>query len=97
MIATRKQNTTGVLRSNGRELQITRGIPVPEGLKCVKEKYARSDLSFLCESVAACIWINHSTFRSLQDWYSDCSGTITRVDKDGKMCDVKVSANPLLV
>lgn len=25
-----------------------------------------------------------------QDWYSDCSGTITRVDKDGKMCDVKV-------
>mmetsp|Transcript_29007 Transcript_29007/g.46693 ORF Transcript_29007/g.46693 Transcript_29007/m.46693 type:complete len:116 (+) Transcript_29007:88-435(+) len=23
------------------------------------------------------------------DWYSDCSGTITRVDKDGKMCDVK--------
>ena len=23
------------------------------------------------------------------DWYSDCAGTITRVDKDGKMCDVK--------
>lgn len=24
-----------------------------------------------------------------QDWYSDCWGTVTRVDKDGKMCDVK--------
>ena len=23
------------------------------------------------------------------EWYSDCPGTITRVDKDGKMCDVK--------
>ena len=59
-----------------------------------QKKYARSDLSYLS---LPCIWINHLTFRSLQDWYSDCSGTITRVDKDGKMCDVKVSANPLLV
>mmetsp|Transcript_22614 Transcript_22614/g.43922 ORF Transcript_22614/g.43922 Transcript_22614/m.43922 type:complete len:130 (+) Transcript_22614:188-577(+) len=23
------------------------------------------------------------------EWFSDCNGTITRVDKDGKMCDVK--------
>jgi hypothetical protein len=47
-------------------------------------------LPLVCSVSPRIVHIITVTIQRCQDWFSAFLGTITRVDKDGKMCDVKV-------